>query len=165
MFRVKDLSYGARANMHDFSSNHRHVGFTLVELIIVVSVLGILAALVVPKFTDASVRAQTAATQDQLRSVRTVLERYKLDHNDTYPDIGDLWGVMTAKTDVDGTLDATGNFGPYLKSSPKNPFTKSATVVAFGAGAATDGWEYDVTETPVLTAVGFNETTATYTAP
>ncbi len=151
--------------MHELSSMKRNGGFTLVELIIVVTILGILAALVIPKFTDASVRAQTAATQDQLRSVRTVLERYKLDHNDSYPDIGDLWGVVTAKTDADGTLNAAGDYGPYMKSSPENPFTNSVTVVAFGAGTATDGWEYDVTETPVINAVGFNEVAGTYTAP
>lgn len=148
-----------------FSSKSRNSGFTLVELIIVVTVLAILAALVIPKFTDASVRAQAAATQDQLRSVRTVLERYKLDHNDSYPDIGDLWGVVTSKTDADGTLNAAGDYGPYIKGTPENPFTDSSTVVAFGAGTATDGWEYDVTETPVINAVGFDEATGTYTAP
>ncbi len=146
-------------------SVNRTSGFTLVELMIVVSILGILAALVIPKFTNASELAQTAATQDQLRSVRTVLERYKLDHNDTYPDITDLWGALTGKTDLDGTLNAAGDFGPYLKSAPENPFTNSTGVVAFGAGAATDGWEYDVTEQPPLVAVGFDESTGEYTAP
>ena len=151
--------------MRNYKPNNQDHGFTLVELIIVVSVLAILAALVIPKFTDASVRAQTAATQDQLRSVRNVLEHYKLDHNDTYPDIGDLWDAVTATTDADGTLNAAGDFGPYIRSAPQNPYTNSDTVVAFGAGAATDGWEYDVSETPVIVAVGFNEVTATYTAP
>lgn len=151
--------------MCDRTPRSRCVGFTLVELIIVVSVLGILASLVIPKFTDASVRAQVAATQDQLRTVRTVLERYKLDHGDNYPAIGDLWGVMTSKTDYDGTLNAAGDFGAYMKSAPDNPFTNSTTVAAFGEGDATDGWEYDVTEVPVIVAVGFNETTNTYTAP
>ncbi len=146
-------------------SNSRNVGFTLVELMIVVSILGILAALVIPKFANASERAQVAATQDQLRSLRITLERYKMEHNDNYPDIGDLWGVVTGKTDKDGTLNALGDYGPYLKSAPINPFTSSSTVVAFGAGAVTDGWEYDVTENPQIVAVGFNETTAAYTAP
>ena len=151
--------------MRRVTSKNSCGGFTLVELIIVVTMLAILAALVVPKFTDASTRAQAAATQDQLRSIRTVFERYKIDHADSYPDIDALWGVMTSRTDADGTLNVVGDFGPYLKSAPKNPFTGSSNVVDFGDGTATDGWEYDVTETPVIIAVGFNESTQTYTAP
>ncbi len=142
-----------------------NAGFTLVELIIVVSILGILAALVIPKFTNASVLAKVASTQDQLRSTRTALLRYQVDHNDTYPDITDMWGALTGKSDVDGTLNAAGDYGPYLLSAPENPFTVSAAVVAFGAGTVSDGWEYDVTGQPPIVAVGFDETTETYTAP
>lgn len=140
-------------------------GFTLVEIMIVVIILGILAALVIPKFTNASMMAQTSATKDTLRGTRLALERYKMDHNDNYPAIGDLWGALTGKTDRDGTLNAGGDYGPYLKTTPENPYTNSTTVVAFGAGTATDGWEYDTSEQPTLIAVGFDETTDTYTAP
>lgn len=140
-------------------------GFSLVELLIVVSVLAILAALVIPKYTDASVSAQSAATMDQLRSMRVALERYKLDHGDTYPDIGDLWSALTGKTDRDGTPNAAGDYGPYIKSAPANPYTNSTTVTAFGAGTSADGWEYDTTEQPPLIAVGFNEATGDYTVP
>ncbi len=151
--------------MKSTTTPRRHQGFTLVELVIVISVLGILAALVIPKFTDASTTAQTSSVQNTLRSARIALERYKLDHNDAYPAIGDMWTAMTGRTDQDGTINASGDFGPYIKSVPINPFTNSSTVVAFGAGAATDGFEYDVTEQIPLIAVGFNETTETYTAP
>ena len=146
-------------------SESRRAGFTLIELIIVISILGILAALVIPKFTDASVLAQVSATQDQLRSTRTALLRYQVDHNDTYPDIADMWGALTGKSDLDGTLNAAGDYGPYLMSAPENPFTLSSSVVAFGAGTSSDGWEYDVTQQPPFVAVGFNETTKAYTAP
>ncbi len=139
--------------------------FTLVELMIVVSVLAILAAMVIPKFTDASVAAQSSATLDTLRRVRVALERYKMDHDDQYPAIDDLWDALTEKTDRDGNIDPAGDFGPYLKAAPENPFTGSTTVADFGAGTANDGWEYDVTEQPPIVAVGFNETTGEFTSP
>ena len=140
-------------------------GFTLVELMIVVSILGILAAIVLPKFTNASELAQVSATKDQLRLVRTALDRYKIDHAEAYPDIANFWDALTGKTDRDGTINAAGDYGPYLKSAAGNPFTNSTTVVAAGAGTATDGWEYDSTVQPSFTAVGFNETTGVYTSP
>lgn len=144
---------------------HGGAGFTLVELMIVVSILAILAALVIPKFTNASMLAQSSATLDSLRSTRVALERYKMDHGDTYPDIDDLWSALTGKTDLDGTINASGDFGPYLINSPENPYTNSNTVEDFGDGDATDGWEYDPTEQPCLIAVGFDETSGEYTAP
>ncbi len=143
----------------------RHTGFTLVELMIVVSILGILAALVVPKFTNASEQALVASTKDQLRLMRVALERYKLDHDDAYPAIGTFWSLLTGKTDRDGTINAAGDYGPYLKSAAKNPYTSSSTVVAIGAGTATDGWEYDSVSPVIFTAVGFNETTGVFTSP
>lgn len=143
----------------------RQRAFTLVELMIVVSVLAILAALVIPKYTNASATARVSSMQDTLHTARAALERYKLDHGDAYPDLADMWDVMTNKTDADGTVDASGDYGPYLKTLPVNPFTSSSTIVASGAGTATDGFEYDATTNIPLTGVGFNETTETYTAP
>jgi len=140
-------------------------GFTLVELIIVVSIIGILAALVIPKFTNASEMARVSSTQDQLRSIRTSLDRYKVDHDGVYPAIGNVWTGLAGKTDRDGTVNASGDYGPYLIKPASNPFTNSATVVAVGAGTATDGWEYDSTTSSKITAVGFNETTAVFTSP
>ncbi len=151
--------------MHKTPRRKGWAGFTLVELMIVVSILAILAALVIPKFTNASMLAQSAATLDTLRGTRVALERYKMDHGDTYPDIDDLWSALTGKTDLDGTINAAGDYGPYIINSPENPYTNSSTVVAFGDGAATDGWEYDITEQPVLIAVGFDEKAGEYTAP
>ncbi len=151
--------------MNQAGHTGRCKGFSLVELIIVVSVLGILAAMVIPKFVNASDTARSSAMLDTLRGTRMALERYKFDHDDTYPDIDDLWGALISKSDRDGTLNAAGDYGPYLKMEPTNPFTNSSSVTTFGEGKATDGWEYDVTEQPVLIGVGFNETTGEYTAP
>lgn len=151
--------------MNDMKQRGNRAGFSLVEVLIVVSILAILAAMIIPRFTNATVVTQAGATKETLRATRVALDRYKLDHNDSYPDITELWSVLTEKTDRDGTLNPAGHLGPYIKSVPLNPFTDSTTVVGFGAGTATDGWEYDPTEQPPLIAVGFDEDAGTYTAP
>lgn len=150
--------------------NERNTGFTLVEILIVVVILGILAAVVIPQFADASTSAKVGSLVTQLQTVRSQLELYQIEHNGDYPTIAMLgvgdWGVMTGTTDVDG-LVAGSDYGPYLQKSPVNPFTTESLVVAGTALAdgatATDGWIYDDTTGAIL-AVGFDETTGAYTA-
>jgi len=97
-------------------------------------------------------------------TLRNQIELYKIHHNETYPTIAQLWDNLTHATDVNGTIDASGRFGPYLKKAPMNEYTKSTTVAAIGAGAATDAWEYDPA-TGEINAVGFDEDTGTFTSP
>jgi len=118
-------------------------GFTLVEILIVVIILGILAAIVIPQFTNASTDARKNSLTSQLQTVRSQIELYKLQHNDALPDFaGKQWGQMTAQTDVTGSTTATTkDFGPYLQQTPTNPLnTNSAvkTVTSDPATIATD---------------------------
>lgn len=62
----------------------RNRAFTLIEILIVVVILGILAAIVVPQFTQASDDAELSAAKTQLQTVRTQMELYKFD-NSSYP--------------------------------------------------------------------------------
>ncbi len=55
-------------------------GFTLVEILIVVVILGILAAIVIPQFTSASTEAKQSALVSNLQSVRSQIELYKIHH-------------------------------------------------------------------------------------
>ncbi|MEE9370683.1 MAG: prepilin-type N-terminal cleavage/methylation domain-containing protein, partial [Sedimentisphaerales bacterium] len=57
-------------------------GFTLVEILIVVVILGILAAIVIPQFTDASTQAKESALASDIQMMRSQLELYKIQHND-----------------------------------------------------------------------------------
>ncbi len=61
---------------------HRNSGFTLVEILIVVIILGILAAIVIPQFTNASQDARRNSLMSQLQTVRSQIELYKLQHKD-----------------------------------------------------------------------------------
>jgi len=112
-------------------------GFTLVEILIVVIILGILAAIVIPQFTEASDDARTSALASDLQTIRAQLELYKMQHAGAYPA-----NLVTALTTSDGT------YGPYLTKFPSNPFvqgTIAAEVDTTTLGGSTKGWWYDST--------------------
>ncbi len=106
-------------------------GFTLVEILIVVVILGILAAIVIPQFTSASVDAKESALVSDLQSIRSQIELYKIHHNDEIPGTqGETFTVaMTSLTNQDGVVDTSGGtdplfrYGPYMRELPINPFS------------------------------------------
>lgn len=121
--------------------------FTLVEILIVVVILGILAAIVVPQFANASQSAQSSSIKGSLQVIRSQIELYHAQHNSTYPTLAQLsaaWNVLTNRTDVAGnvgTTDGVHIYGPYIKKMPVNPFENSQTVS--DTAAAGVGWVYD----------------------
>ncbi len=141
----------------------RKSGFTLVEILIVVIILGILAAIVIPQFTNASQDARRNSLTSQLQTIRSQLELYKMQHKDKPPtSLGtgtDDWQELTSQTDADqAAYDAgtstTGPFGPYLQQPPVNPLngfsTVASTTTDYGSGgtaAANDGIGFVVNTT------------------
>jgi len=123
-------------------------GFTLVEILIVVIILGILAAIVIPQFTNASQDARKNSLTSQLQTIRSQVELYKLQHLDQLPPLlvaagATAWDDMTVKTDADHTHNAAGKFGPYLQAPPTNPlnnkFEVATTANDYGSGGAAWG--------------------------
>ena len=120
-------------------------GFTLVEILIVVIILGILAAIVIPQFTSASQDARKNSLTSQLQTLRSQLELYKLQHLDQLPTtlIGSspAWTQLTVKTDATGTVGTTSAFpfGPYLQAPPTNSLNGFSAVVTVTADPATAG--------------------------
>ncbi len=115
--------------------NRGAAGFTLVELLLVLVILGILAALVLPKFTGRTEQARITAAQTQISTFGTALDAFEVDTG-TYPRGQDgLQQLLVAPPDI------TGWRGPYLKSDiPLDPWGR-AYVYEFPGRVNTRGYD------------------------
>lgn len=127
----------------------RRTAFTLVEILIVVVILAILAAAVIPQFTDSTKDAKTSTALYNLSTLRSQLAIYKAQHNGTNPALANVVTQLTTATTATGA--AGGTLGPYLQVIPDNPLvtTNMNTIVAPAAVppvavVANAGWLYDV---------------------
>jgi type II secretion system protein G len=108
-------------------------GFTLIEILIVVIILGILAAIVIPQFTNASQEAVESSVKSQLQTVRGQIELYRVKSGGTIPagDAAALWTALTNPGDLDGD---TVNEAPFIAKEPTAPkdfaWTYDPTAVA-----------------------------------
>ena len=99
-------------------------GFTLIEILIVVIILGILAAIVIPQFSSASSDAKKAALQSTVQTLRSQIALYKLQHGDTLPDLATGgWTTLTQTSVYQGTT-----VGPYMQAVPVNSLTNGSVV-------------------------------------
>ena len=122
-----------------FGSN----GFTLIEILIVVMVLGILAMVIVPQITVSTQDAKASTLETNLSAMRNAIELYAVQHNNVYPGgtgadaaaaatafVAQLTKYTNAAGATSDTIDAAYPFGPYIKNGvlPTNPFNSLATV-------------------------------------
>lgn len=125
-------------------------GFTLIEILIVVIILGILAAIVMPQFAGATQDAKRSALTNMVQSLRSQVALYRLQHNDNLPDLVTSWNQITQYTDLAGNTSpvrtATHVYGPYMQLVPKNPMVAVAneSIVLNGTAALPNcGFVYD----------------------
>jgi len=135
--------------MRRFMQDQR--GFTLIEMIIVIIIMGILAAVIIPQIGTSTADAKLSTVKTDLTTLRNAVEIYYAQHNSTYPGYNANDGTagpaaagaaatafveqLTQYTDLDGdcqgTKDATHKYGPYVKAGqlPVNPYNDSNAVV------------------------------------
>ena len=122
----------------------RSPGFTLVELLIVVVILGILAAIAIPQFNAATAESKEANIMSNLATLRQAIEVYKLQHDDTYPTV-DIVAQLTETTDASGSPGST--YGPYIRSDfPMNPLSNRNDIQVLNTmyfeAYGLQGWRY-----------------------
>jgi general secretion pathway protein G len=151
----------------------RDGGFTLVEILIVVVILGIIAAITIPQMSNASMAARENMLRDDLRYLRNQITLYRAQHHDAAPGaIGSgtpsaatFVDQMTSYTDDVGnaspTMTASYRFGPYLSKFPSNPLNDRRDVLlvtgaTLPAPDDSTGWLFN----PSMPEIGVNQSGA-----
>lgn len=133
-------------------------GFTLVELMIVVSILGIVSALAFPSFQDYITQARENASKSTLQVLRSQIELYKHQHNGLAPGYINtaqapyssltyqFIGTSACTSAINGMASASRTptypylYGPYLMALPANPFNNQTSIlyVPYSSGTSAD---------------------------
>ncbi len=128
-------------------------GFTLIELMIVVAIVGILAAIAVPKFADLVRKANEGATKGNLGAIRSAVTIYYAEQSGVFPNPS-VDGTDATFGSLGGTLTMVN--GMFLSKMPNSncpPYHPASNSTTIAWGSATDltvpgGWGYQVSLTP-----------------
>jgi len=126
-------------------------GFTLIELIIVLVIIGILAAIAIPKFKDISTRARFASVKGTCGNVRSALSIAKANNLITDTNSTNNYWPLAAEVQLaESAANITNPLCPLDSVMPNEPFRNTNTIASVTEGAATtrslsvggDGWNY-----------------------
>lgn len=128
--------------------------FSLIELVIVVVIVGVIAAIAVPRLTAASERVRLRQVEADAAALQRAADLYAAEHADRTPahrpdgtvdtDAQSLIRRLLRRTTDTGSISPTGLFGPYLKSWPKNPFPVCRLVRIDGPAPPKNcAWRFD----------------------
>ncbi|HEX8877373.1 MAG TPA: type II secretion system protein [Phycisphaerales bacterium] len=125
--------------------------FSLLELVIVVVILGILAAIAVPRMSRSATNAADNAVAANLAILRNAVDLFSTEHGGTYPSLANLPNALTQYSDVAGTTFAAAKdtatgviYGPYVRDIPALPVGANKGKNTFtGTLGGSFGWVYD----------------------
>jgi general secretion pathway protein G len=118
----------------------REKGFTLIEIMVVVIILGLLAGLVLPRILGQEEKARVEAAKVQIRALEGALDAWKLD-NGFYPSTDQGLDALIKKPET-GRIPSKWREGGYLKPAriPKDPWGKDYVYISPGS----EGREYEI---------------------
>ena len=144
------------------------IGFSLVELIIVVVILGVIAAIAIPRVSSGASQSQETSLISSLASIRRAFDTYAAEHNGAFPGknadgqggaalteaafLSQLTQYSDAAGNTSATPTAQHRFGPYLRSFPGVPVgpNQGSKTVAIDtvsspplATGGSEGWVYN----------------------
>jgi len=117
-------------------------GFTLIEIMVVITILGILAALIVPRVVGRTDDARIAAAKQDIASIQQALKLYRLD-NGAYPTTEQGLRALLAKPTIE-PLPTNWKQGGYLERSsmPKDPWGNEYKYLSPGLRGEIDVFSY-----------------------
>ena len=121
-------------------------GFTLLEIMVVIVILGLLAALVVPKLIGRTEEAKQTQTRLQIKNIEQALQLFKLD-NGFYPETEQGIEALVRAPEI-GRIPKNYRKGGYLDRVPKDPWGSSYVYVSPGTNGDYDITSYGADEAP-----------------
>ncbi|MDD4355733.1 MAG: type II secretion system major pseudopilin GspG [Smithellaceae bacterium] len=114
-------------------NNDREAGFTLIELMVVIVILGLLAGIILPRFMGESDKAKQQTARIQIAGIETALKMYKLD-NGSYPTTEQGLKALV-EPPTSGNLPKNWRKGGYLEKRkvPKDPWKNEFVYVCPGS--------------------------------
>lgn len=109
---------------------HSRLAFTLIEIMIVVAILAILAAIMIPNFKRARAKGQLAGCLSNAKNVGTALEMYAVDNGGRFPDLSGLAGLNQLVS------------ANILKRLPSCPARGTCTFVDYSSGTTPDRFSF-----------------------
>jgi prepilin-type N-terminal cleavage/methylation domain-containing protein len=127
--------------------------FSLIEIVLVIVIMGIVAAIAVPRMSSAASRSRVTALRADLAAMNRATEFYMAEHGGRHPAQDKAGAIADSSTEFAARLaertDEFGSpgslYGPYLLRIPTNPLNGLSSVRVDGppAGAGTHGWRFD----------------------